>query len=119
MQQHPGRNDTDKVLPFAAHPKDPEVARRTAQSALSVLQQAAETIRTREARAEALVQRAADQLEAADVRIRTLEARVMQAETRAVEAEKWLMRLHQWIQENLDASQSQRVKDLASRIRAA
>lgn len=74
----------------------------TGRAALTVLQHAARVMKDREARAQALAQRAVDELAAANERARALEERALKAEARAREAEKWLMRLHQSISETLN-----------------
>jgi hypothetical protein len=96
---------TDRVLRFA--PTAPtrhspeETAKHAGQSALDLIHQVAIVITSNEARAEAIVQRAIDELKAAEERIKGLEARALSAEARANEAEKWLVRLHDAIQEKI------------------
>jgi hypothetical protein len=102
--RNPARG-TDRVLRFAPaapvrhSPENPP--RHAGQSALDLIHQVAIVITSNEARAEAIVQRAIDELKAAEERIRALEARALNAESRANEAEKWLLRLHDAIQEKL------------------
>jgi hypothetical protein len=96
---------TDRVLrlaPTAPGRHFPEdAAKHAGQSALDLIHQVAVVITSNEARAEAIVQRAIDELKAAEERISSLEARALSAESRANEAEKWLVRLHNAIQEKL------------------
>jgi hypothetical protein len=95
----------DRILRFSPTaparqlPEDP--AKHAGQSALDLIHQVAIVIRSNEARTEAIVQRAIDELKGAEERIKALEARALNAEARANEAEKWLMRLHDAVQEKL------------------
>ncbi len=90
----------DNVLRLALGAKRNDVAgdefvRRAGRAAVELLNQAADSVKANEARAEALMQKAIDQLGAAESRIRELEARTAQAEARAAEAEAWVKRVHQ------------------------
>jgi hypothetical protein len=78
-----------------------ETAKHAGQRALDLIHQVAIAIESNDARTEAAVQRAIDELNVAEERIRTLETRALSAESRANEAEKWLVRLHGAIQEKL------------------
>jgi hypothetical protein len=101
--------EAEKIVRFARAPgagastagiRD-QAAKQTGQAALDLVHQVAAVIKANEARTETIVQRAIEELKAAEARIRALEARALEAETRANEAEKWLMRLHEAIQEKL------------------
>lgn len=85
-------------------------ASETGRAALTVLQYAAQVMKDREARAQAVAQRAVDELAAANERARALEERALRAEARAREAEKWLMRLHQSITETLSDWQADELR---------
>ena len=102
--RNPARG-TDRVLRFAttapARPLSEESTQHAGQSALDLIHQVAIVMTSNEARAEAIVQRAIDELKAAEERIKRLEAHVLSAEARANEAEKWLVRLHDAIQEKI------------------
>jgi hypothetical protein len=111
------RNPTrgaDRVLRFA--PTAPtrhfpeEAAKHAGQSALDLIHQVAIVITSNEARAEAIVQRAIDELKAAEERIKGLEARALSAEARANEAEQWLVRLHDPLQRLAGVSHPQSVE---------
>jgi hypothetical protein len=96
---------TDRVLRFSPagpgrHPPE-ETIKHTGQSALDLINQVAVVVASNEARAEAILQRAINELKGAEERIRALESRALSAESRANEAEKWLVRLHDAIQEKL------------------
>jgi hypothetical protein len=96
----------DKILRLATKDQaidspSGEPARFTGQASLDLLHQVAAVIRTNEARTDAVLQRAIDELKAAEGRIKALEARALQAETRAREAERWLARLHEAMQDKL------------------
>jgi hypothetical protein len=103
-----GRNPThgnDWMLRFApttpATHSPEETAKHVGQSALDLIHQVAIAIESNDARTEAVVQRAIDELNIAEERIRTLETRALSAEACANEAEKWLVHLHDAIQEKL------------------
>jgi hypothetical protein len=121
-EQRDGLSGLNKVLPFALSPRDqaPEIdpdntapTPRDWSAALDLVRQAAEIIRAADQRAEErealtreVVQRATQQLEAAEARIqaaearaRAAEARAQAAEVRAREADEWLGRIHQVIVE--------------------
>lgn len=90
----------DNVLRLALGAKRNEVAgdefvRRAGRATVELLNQAADSVKANEARAEALMQKAIDQLTTAEARIREFEARTAQAEARAAEAEAWVRRVHQ------------------------
>ena len=105
--RNPNSRATDRVVRLApgiaAHRSPDENAKHAGQSALDLIHQVAIVLKSNEARTEAIVQRAIDELKAAEDRIRALEGRALNAETRANEAEKWLLRLHEAIQEKLAA----------------
>lgn len=102
--RNPARG-TDRVLRFGpaapARQFPEDAAKQAGESALDLVHQVAIAIKSNEARTEAIVQRAIDELKAAEERIKMLEARALHAESRASEAEKWLLRLHDAIQEKL------------------
>ena len=96
----------EKILRFGGPAKDKrdpidDPCAETGRTALALLQQITQAMKARETRAQTVAQRALDELEASNSRIRALEARALQAETRAKEAEKWLLRLHESIQDTL------------------
>lgn len=86
-----------------------EGLRSTGRAAVDLLNQAADTVKANEARAEALMQKAIDQLASAEARIRGLEARAAAAEARAAEAESrtaeaeaWVRQVHQVVLDRFD-----------------
>ena len=104
QSRNPARG-TDRVLRLApatpSHHHPEETTKHTGQTALDLVHQVAVAIAQNEARAEGIVQRAINELKAAEERIRALETRALSAESRANEAERWLLRLHDAIQEKL------------------
>lgn len=123
-----GRDDTadrrtDGVLHVAFPPrKGPEFLRErdpeTVQSGRQVydlVHQISDSIKDNDARTAKLLQRAIDELSAAEARIQQLETRVVQAEARANEAEKWLKVLHDEIQDKL-ATRNDNYLSIAARF---
>jgi hypothetical protein len=111
---------TDRVVRFAPTRHAPDdTVKHTGQSALDLIHQVAVVVTSNEARAEAIVQRAIDELKAAEERIRALETRTLEAESRANEAEKWLVRLHDAIQEKLAYGRVDDSRPAAARPMAA
>jgi hypothetical protein len=105
QSRNPASRGTDRVLRFAPPAPDhrfpQETVKHAGQSALDLIHQVAIVLKSNEARTEAIVQRAIDELKAAEERIKALEARALNAESRASEAEKWLLRLRDAVQEKL------------------
>jgi hypothetical protein len=104
----PSRNatrGTDGVLrpaptaPARHFPED--TAKHVGQSTLDLIHQVAIVLDSNDARMGVTLERAIDEVKAAEERIRSLEARALSAESRATEAEKWLMRLNDAIREKL------------------
>jgi hypothetical protein len=122
MEQSRNRG-TDRVLRLAPaapshhHPED--ATKHSGQTALDLVHQVAVAIAQNEARAEGIVQRAINELKAAEERIRALETRALNAESRANEAEKWLARLHDAIQEKLADGRLDQARRTAGTSKAA
>lgn len=79
----------------------PLPAEQSGPAVVSLLRQAADAAKRNEDRAKLMVQQLAEEVRAAQNRIRMLEADLRQYQDRAEQAERWLMHIHDQIQDAL------------------